>query len=200
MRVLLPAQEGGCNPSPERISVDSRKGGIYDPFMISLRPETPSDAEALDELLTVAFAFDELSQLDEPRIVRALRDQGDLSVALIAESTTTQEIAGFIAFSPVTIEDGAEEWYALGPIAVDPRLQRLGIGRKLMEEGLTRLQALGAKGCVVIADPPFYTQFGFRVPVTLHVEPEKMDCFLVRVFSGEEPSGRVRYASAFDPE
>ncbi len=166
--------------------------------MISLRPEKPEDADALDELLTVAFAFDELSQLDEPRIVRALRDAESLSVALVAESSTTEEIVGFIAFSPVTIEDGSDGWYALGPIAVDPRLQRLGIGRKLMETGLSRLKALGAKGCVVIADPPFYTQFGFRNPERLHVEAVQMDNFLIQVFKEEEPEGRVRYHSAFD--
>ena len=57
---------------------------------------------------------------------------------------------GHAAFSPVTIGDGSADWYGLGPVAVLPGMQGRGVGAALIREGLARLRALGAAGCVVM--------------------------------------------------
>ena len=49
-------------------------------------------------------------------------------------------VVGHIAFSPVTISDGSDDWYGLGPVSVLPQYQRMGIGKALINEGLTRLR------------------------------------------------------------
>jgi putative acetyltransferase len=37
-----------------------------------------------------------------------------------------------------------------------PKYQKQGIGKALMHDGLSRLKARGAKGCVLVGDPNYY--------------------------------------------
>jgi len=89
-----------------------------------------------------------------------LRAAGALTISLVAEAGG--KVVGHIAFSPVTISDGSLNWYGLGPISVLPAYQQQGIGKALMREGLLRLKALGANGCVLAGDPGYYERFSFR--------------------------------------
>jgi predicted N-acetyltransferase YhbS len=49
----------------------------------------------------------------------------------------------------------------LGPIAIDPSCQGLGLGAKLMREALSRSKALSHKAIVLVGDAPYYERFGF---------------------------------------
>ena len=49
----------------------------------------------------------------------------------------------------------------LGPLAVDPSLQGLGVGSKLMREALDRAAALGHRAVLLVGDAPYYARFGF---------------------------------------
>jgi putative acetyltransferase len=125
----------------------------------------------------------------------ALRAAGALTISLVAEAGG--KVVGHIAFSPATIADGSLNWYGLGPISVLPAYQQQGIGKALMREGLLRLKAVGAKGCVLAGDPGYYERFGFRsFPVLIHegVPPEN---FLVLPFGKHEPRGVVEFHPGF---
>ena len=124
----------------------------------TIRPETPSDEDAIEQVTRRAFLSHPYSHQTEQFIIRALRADHALSVSLVAEDAG--RIVGHIAFSLVTIGDGVTGWYGLGPISVEPDLQRRGIGRALMERGLAELRKIGANGCVLVGDPAFYTRFG----------------------------------------
>ncbi len=73
-----------------------------------------------------------------------------------------QQVVGHIAFSPVTIDGRDLGWYGLGPLAVHPDRQRLGIGALLVRTGLDLLRDQAAQGCVLLGDPLYYARFGFR--------------------------------------
>jgi putative acetyltransferase len=63
-----------------------------------------------------------------------------------------------------------------------PDCQRKGIGRALIEEGLSRLKDLNARGCCVVGHPDYYRKLGFdSMPGLIHegVPPE---VFLARPF------------------
>lgn len=79
-----------------------------------------------------------------------LRCAGALFVSFVAERGT--QVVGYIAFSPIEISDGSEHWYGLSPVAVLPELQHQGIGKALINSGLSALPALGAAGCVVLGE------------------------------------------------
>ena len=49
----------------------------------------------------------------------------------------------------------------LGPLAVDPTHQSLGIDKALVKAGLDRLKNQSANGSVVVEAKAFYERFGF---------------------------------------
>jgi len=168
--------------------------------MISFRPETPADYNDIDELLTLAFAFDAHSKLNEAKIVRELRKRDQCTLSYLA-CLDDGEVVGQIIFSPVKIDDGSPEaisgWVALGPMSVNPRLQRTGIGRQLMNIGLEKVREMNVKGCVVLGEPGFYQQFGFKPYENLILPGALAPYFLAQPFEGTVPSGVVSYDKAF---
>jgi len=161
-----------------------------------IRDETPQDAAAISEVTALAFETLEISSHTEQYIVEALRAAGALTVSLVAEMDG--RVVGHIAFSPVTISDGSGRWYGLGPVSVLPALQRMGIGKALIWEGLARLKALGARGCCLVGHPQYYRKFGFEnVPGFSHegVPPE---VFLSLSFDGILPQGTVAFHEGFN--
>jgi len=162
---------------------------------VIIRHETPSDIEAIFELTRAAFENHPYSIGTEQFIVNALRAAGALTLSLVAQ--VDGKVAGHAAFSPVTISDGSPDWYGLGPISVLPRLQRQGIGKSLVREGLSQLRVLGAKGCILVGDPAYYGRFGFtNVPNLVHedVPPEYV---LTLSFEESRPRGTVFFHHGF---
>ena len=162
---------------------------------IVIREETTADHDAITEVTVAAFATMEISNHTEQFIIQALRSAGALSLSLVAE--LDGRIVGHIAFSPVTISDGSENWYGLGPVSVLPDYQRRGIGKALMQEGLARMQKLGAKGCCLVGHPEYYKKFGFANPPELILEGVPPEVFLALSFDGTTPKGKVTFHEAF---
>lgn len=159
-----------------------------------IRPEAPEDAAAIGSLITGAFAGAPHSDGTEADIVAALRRDGDLTISLVAEEGA---IIGHVAFSPVTISDGAIGWYGLAPVSVAPSRQGQGIGAELIRRGLDELQALGAKGCVVLGDPAYYGRFGFKADPALSYPGVPEGLFQRIIFAGAAPNGTAEYSGAF---
>jgi len=162
---------------------------------IVIRPETDADIGAIAEVTVAAFETLEVSNQTEQFIVQALRDAGGLAVSLVAE--IDNRIVGHIAFSPVTVSDGSDNWYGLGPVSVSPPLQRKGIGKVLVTEGLSRLKELGAKGCCLVGHPEYYGQFGFQYVADLGVAGVPPEAFFAISFDGGFPQGEVTFHEGF---
>ena len=107
--------------------------------LLSFEETTPQDHDAVEHLLDVSFGSDRHSKTSYrlregnapiPGLSLVLRDAG-------------VGLAGTISFWPLAI--GAKESPAilLGPLAVHPDRQKLGIGLGLMREGLARAKAMG---------------------------------------------------------
>ena len=103
-----------------------------------IRNEIEEDIEAISEVTIAAFQNLQISNKTEQFIIHALRKAGVLSISLVAE--IEKQALGHIAFSPVTISDGSKNWYGLGPISVMPEYQKQGIGKTLVNEGLSLLK------------------------------------------------------------
>jgi putative acetyltransferase len=100
---------------------------------ITIRNETDDDIIAITNVTIAAFQTLEISNNTEHFIIEAIRAAGVLTVSLVAE--VDGRVVGHIAFSPVTISDGTQDWYGLGSVSVLPEYQRQGIGRALIHEG-----------------------------------------------------------------
>lgn len=160
-----------------------------------VRSETPADVEAIFQLTKAAFEAPSYSSHTEQFIVGALRAAGALTISLVAE--LDGRVVGHVAFSPVAISDGTEGWYGLGPVSVLPELQRRGIGKALIGEGLARLRAMGARGCALMGDPDYYGRFGFRHYPELTCADAPAEVFLALPFADAVPQGAVQFHDGF---
>jgi len=163
---------------------------------MKIRDEGPIDIDVIRAVTREAFKLVEHSDQNESEIVEALRNSGALSISLVAVEGA--EIVGHVAFSPVSIEGVDKGWFGLGPVSVRPDMQQNGIGTALIEEGLQRLLAMSAKGCVVLGDPSYYSRFGFEADSGLFLDGVPPEYFMRRVFDGDAPQGRVAYHEGFD--
>ncbi len=162
---------------------------------IVIRNESAADASAITAVTVAAFATLAISGHTEQYVIAALRAADALTVSLVAD--LDGRVVGHIAFSPVTMSDGARDWYGLGPVSVLPAYQRQGIGKALIREGLSRLQAMGARGCCLVGHPDYYGQFGFENAPGLVCEGVPPEVFFVLSFEGPIPQGTVAFHDAF---
>jgi putative acetyltransferase len=162
---------------------------------IVIRNETQDDVRAISEVTIAAFETLEISNHTEQFIVEALRAARALTVSLVAEMDG--QVVGHIAFSPVTISDGAPNWYGLGPVSVLPAYQRQGIGKALIQEGLSRLKEMNAQGCCLVGHPDYYVKFGFKNVSGLGHEGVPQEVFFALSFDGHIPQGNLAFHEAF---
>ena len=118
-----------------------------------IRAEKCDDAEQIHAVHLASFPTN-----GEAKLVDALRATNCLPVSIVA--CIEDKIIGHAAFSPVTAGDSTG--IGLGPIAVIQSQRRLGIGARLIEDGLSKCRELGYAWIVVLGDPKYYARFGFR--------------------------------------
>jgi len=177
------------------VALETIKGRCELDMDIVIRNETKPDIKAISEITKAAFETLAVSNQTEQFIIDALRDANALTISLVA--VAGNKVVGHIAFSPVTISDGSPGWYGLGPISVLPELQKQGIGKSLMREGLSRLKSLGAKGCILVGDPGYYERFGFASPKDLVIEGVPQEYVLALPLEESNASGTVVFHDSF---
>jgi putative acetyltransferase len=126
--------------------------------MITIRPETETDHEAVHRVNRLAFG-----QAAEADLVDAVRSSGNATISLVA-TDEAENAVGHILFSPISVPPTAAHLRALGlaPMAVVPDHQNRGIGTLLVKAGLDRAKELGYQFVVVLGHPHYYPRFGFR--------------------------------------
>ncbi|MEM9415519.1 MAG: N-acetyltransferase, partial [Planctomycetota bacterium] len=171
---------------------------------VALRDALPGDADAIDAVLRAAFPSD-----DEAKLVRALRDAGDLPIELVAEFDG--QVIGHVAFSPVTVTPTADDAkpgfsnprfraLALAPLAVHPDHQRRGVGQALTRLGLRQCEDARIAAVFVLGHADYYAALGFDAADPLgYTNPFGAgDAFRVRLLNNTEPTtGELQYAPAF---
>jgi putative acetyltransferase len=162
---------------------------------IVIRSETDADASAIGDVTVAAFKTLEISNHTEQFIIEALRAAKALAVSLVAE--VDGRVIGHIAFSPVTISDGTQNWYGLGPVSVLPAHQRQGVGKALIQEGLSRLKGMQAQGCCLVGHPDYYRKFGFENASGLRCEGVPQEVFFALSFDGHTPEGTLAFHDGF---
>lgn len=160
-----------------------------------IRKETTADHAAIRKLTIAAFETSRFGYQGEAEIVEGLRTAGALTLSLVDDRDGA--IAGHIAFSPITVEGRSCDWYGLAPVSVAPDHHAQGIGAGLIREGLARLKALGAQGCVLLGDPAYYGRFGFQNDPRLTLAGVPPEYFQALPFTQEVPQGAVAFHAAF---
>lgn len=126
--------------------------------MFAIRHETPLDVAAREALLDLCFGAERTRKTCER--LREGRAPAD-GLALVVERAG--RIVATIRLWHVSA--GGRPALMLGPVAVDPALQGLGIGGKLVREALDRAGGAGHAAVLLVGDAPYYARFGFAPDV-----------------------------------
>ena len=162
---------------------------------IFIRQESPRDHAAIYDLTKRAFAPMPFADGDEQDLIEKLREAGALAISLVAERDGV--IVGHIAFSPAFAADASPGWFALGPVAVEPELQRQGVGKKLIGTGIQVLRERDAAGCVLVGNPNYYSRFGFKPFPHLAPDGEPAEFFMILPLRVTDPHVVVGFHPVF---
>jgi predicted N-acetyltransferase YhbS len=133
---------------------------------------TPEDHDAVEHLLDLSFG--------SGRHVRTSYRLREGNAAVPGLSLVVRDpgvtLSGTISFWPLAIGTKETPALLLGPLAVHPDRQGLGIGLALMREGLARAKAQGHALVLLVGDEPYYAKVGFaRLPPGLIGLPGPFD-------------------------
>jgi len=123
--------------------------------LVQIRDEKPGDVVARERLLDACFG--ETRRLKTSERLREGRLPAE-GLALTAERDG--RVVGTVRLWHV---EAALRRPALllGPLAVDPAIQGLGLGTILMRAALRRAEVLGHGAVLLMGDAPYYGRFGF---------------------------------------
>ncbi|SCL15720.1 putative acetyltransferase [Micromonospora rhizosphaerae] len=133
--------------------------------ILRLRPEDPADEAPVARVLAAAFARPDVATPPEVELVEELRhsDAWIPELAIVAEYGG--EVVGYALLTRVRVcsdgDGGSAPALALGPVAVAPHRQRIGLGTAAVQAALDAAAELGERLVVVLGDPAFYRRFGF---------------------------------------
>lgn len=129
---------------------------------IHIRKEEQKDYFRVAEIHALSFEYS-MNMGEVPLVdVHRHRLEFDPELSLVAEEDG--KILGHCLFTPHEILLNGETIKAaiLAPIAIDPAIQKKGIGAKLIEEGHKRLIDKGFEMSILLGHSDYYPRFGYQ--------------------------------------
>ena len=127
------------------------------PFAI--RAERASDVVAREALLDACFGENR-----HMRTCQRLRDGRAPAEGLAFSAMAEGRLVGTLRLWHVSA--GGSPALMLGPLAVDSRSRKLGVGAALMDHALAAAKARGHRAVILLGDAPYYARFGFSARKT----------------------------------
>lgn len=156
---------------------------IGDAADLPIVSEATGDRFGVEALVAAAFGPGRFAKTAE-----RLREGSTPLAGFVARDG--QRVVGSVRLWPIRI--GGEPAAFLGPIAVDARLRKGGLGARLVEQCLAEAQARGLRAVLLVGDAPYFGRFGFvraegaRLPGP--ADPRRV---LIRTQTGAAPAGAV---------
>jgi predicted N-acetyltransferase YhbS len=142
-----------CKPSSFNHLIINK---FVEAFMVTIRAEILADITAREALLDRAFGRNRNRKTSQRFRDGRLPAEGLAFTAL----SKSDRVIGTLRMWNV-IAGSAGPALLLGPLAVDSRYHRRGIGRELMDHALNMAQVLGHVSVLLVGDEPYYSRFGF---------------------------------------
>ena len=159
------------------------------PNNYTIRPETPGDHRAVEELIREAFWNVYRPGCSEHYVIHVLRDDPAFVPELDFVMERGGRLIGQNMFMKTVIEadDGRTvDVLTMGPICIAPRMKRKGYGKILLDHSLEKAAAMGFGAVLFEGNIGFYGKSGFdyasKFGIRYHDLPEGADAsfFLCR--------------------
>lgn len=165
-----------------------------------VRGEKAADYADIYEINKLAFGRE-----DEGRLIEDIRKTKNYEFGFSLVAVKEEKILGHALFSKAFVVHKGRRFkcLALGPMAVLPEHQRKGIGKALIAEGFERAKEVGFGAIVVLGDPAYFEQFGFKPSLVYKVRcsfSPSPEYFMVKEITRNAMRGiigTVQYAREF---
>ena len=130
----------------------------------AIRPETPEDYRAVEELTREAFWNVYKPGADEHYFVHQMRNHPDFIPGLAFVAETDGRIIGNIMYTKAWLEDEdgrRKEILSFGPVCVAREYQRHKVSKALIEHSFEAARRLGYDAIVIFGNPGNYVGRGF---------------------------------------
>lgn len=130
-----------------------------------LARERARDNDAIEEMTAAAFGADR----HHKTVYRLREDVPPIKELCFVAIDAKGRMVASIRNWPILIQN---KWPAvlLGPLAISPELRGLGYGKALMWHSMAQSRMLGHSRIILVGDPEYYNQFGFRRDLALNIQ------------------------------
>lgn len=130
---------------------------------IIIRKETAEDYFEVECMTKRAFWNVNMPGCDEHYFVHMLRKDKVYIPELTRVAELNGKIVGVIMYSKAKVrkEDKEYDVITFGPLCVEPKYQKMGIGGKLMHETFRLAKENGHKAIIITGVPTYYPKYGF---------------------------------------
>ena len=133
-------------------------GGAMNDISVSIQPETPDDAVAIERLHERTFGPGRYA-----KTAYRLRERIDHIRELSFTARIGTLLIGSVWLSPIRI--GEAKALLLGPVTVEPAFRDRGVGQALIERALKVAKDKGHRLVILVGDEAYYEKCGFkRIP------------------------------------
>jgi predicted N-acetyltransferase YhbS len=122
---------------------------------LTILPETPGDAAAIERLNERAFGPGRFA-----KSAYRLRERVGQRPVVAFSARVGTLLVGSVRLWPVRIGETAA--LLLGPLTVEPAFRERGIGHALIERSLAAAKAAGHRVVVLVGDEPYYGRASFK--------------------------------------
>jgi predicted N-acetyltransferase YhbS len=128
---------------------------------IAVQSCLPSDHDSIEALLDLSFGIARRTKTS----YRLREGSAPLAGLCFVVRDAELGLSGAISFWPLKIGKEGRDAILLGPLAVHPQRQNLGIGLALMTRGIAEARRQGHSLAILVGDEPYYARVGFaRLP------------------------------------
>ena len=122
---------------------------------LTISPETPDDAEAIERLNARVFGPGRFA-----KTAYRVRETTPTDPAMSFVARVGPLLVGANAMTPIFI--GESPAWLLGPLIVEPVFRSRGIGEALVQASLEATRAAGGRLVVLVGDESYYGRMGFK--------------------------------------
>lgn len=132
--------------------------------MLNIRNEEPRDYDIVENITRNAFYNLYIPGCVEHYLVHIMREHEDFIRELDFVLELDNEVIGYIMYTKATLTDETGEVkniLTFGPLCIEPKYQRKGYGKLLIQHSFEKAAAMGYDTVVIFGAPSNYVSSGF---------------------------------------